>query len=202
MAAPAPHEDAPDSRGESLTKMLEEAREKGPEATKKLIAVLYEELRKLAAGQMDRERTGHTLQPTALANEVVIRLLGTDKPNWISKAHFLGAAATAMRRVLVDHARARNAAKRSGGNKVSMDSIDADPLVEPSGRFEEEIEIVDALLTELASLDERQAQIMEYKYFAGMDNTQIAELLGISVRTVEQQHTFAKRWMKARFDAK
>ncbi len=183
----------------SLSVFLEQASSRGPEGTRQVIEKLYEELRKLAASQMAQERPEHTLQPTALVNEAAIRLLETQRPAWKSRAHFFAAAAVAMRRVLVDHARARNAAKRGGGERViHLDFAEAGGAEPAASRPVEEMLLVDELLTELAALDERQAQIVEYKYFAGMTDEQIGVVLGLSASRVGQMFAFSRAWMRTK----
>jgi RNA polymerase sigma-70 factor (ECF subfamily) len=161
------------------------------EAAGRLFAAVFGELRRLAGGLMRNERTGHTLQPTALVNEAYLRLVDDSKVDWQNRAHFFGAAARAMRRILVDHARNRAAAKRGGGwHRITLD----DALAVTTDR---DIEILDLdrVLTKLASMDERMARVVELRVFAGMSVEETALILGISVRTIHNDWRVAKMWL-------
>jgi len=159
-------------------------------ASDRLMEVVYQELRELAARRLRGERPGHTLQPTALVHEAFLRLAERPDVRWSGRTHFFRAAALQMRRVLVDHARARNRAKRAGGLlRVTLtDDLAATPP---------EVDIL-ALDEALARLDRRSAQdrtIVELKFFAGMTEEEIAAALGISDRTVRRRWTFARAWL-------
>jgi RNA polymerase sigma-70 factor (ECF subfamily) len=151
---------------------------------------VYEELHKLARIAMSRERAGHTLQATALVNEAYLKLIDQSRVEWRNRAHFFGAAARIMRRVLVDHSRQRSASKRGGpGSKVPVDLdtvfVDAD-----CGAVE-----VDLALARLEAVDRRKAQVVEMKFFGGMTNAEIATVLETSDATVERDWKFARAWL-------
>lgn len=176
--------------------------EAAPLSSEELLVQLYCELRALAASVMAGERGGHTLQPTALVHEAYLRLSQQREP-WQSPSHFLGLAATAMRRVLVDHARARRALKRGGGAA----SLDAAVAGDIEGRTdclrlavaaEVDLEALDSALTELAGLDSRQARVVELRFFGGLDVPAVAEVLGVSERTVKSDWRIARAWLRGR----
>lgn len=161
------------------------------ESREELAAQIYPELRRLAAGLMSRERAGHTLQPTALANEAWLRLVDADRVEWEGRAHFFGAAARCMRQVLVDHARARGAAKRGGDRqRVTFD----DDLISGHDADFELIALNDAL-DKLAALDERAAKVAEMRLFAGMTIPEVAAALDVSPRTVDGDWATARLWL-------
>ncbi len=154
------------------------------------MAIVYQELRGLAARQMRGERTEHTLSPTALVGEAWLRLAGPSVA-WDNRAHFYGAAAQAMRRILVDHARARSAAKRDRNREVPLD----DDLPMATVRDDAEILAVHDALARLAELDPRQASIVELRYFGGLTIPDTADALGISAATVKREWTVARAWL-------
>jgi RNA polymerase sigma factor (TIGR02999 family) len=156
-----------------------------------LTPLLYKDLRRLAGDLLRRERPGHTLSATALVHEIYMRLVDQRRVRWENRAHFFGAAAHIMRRVLVDHARARTAVKRGG--LVVKTAIEEDSAV--VGGLAEEIIDLDTALGGLAALDERKARVVEMKYFAGMTNQEIATALGISDATVERDWKVARAWL-------
>jgi RNA polymerase sigma factor (TIGR02999 family) len=160
-------------------------------ALAELTPLVYEELRRLAHRHMGGERTNHTLQTTALVNEVYLRLADQTNPRWKNRAHFFAVAARAMRRILVSYARAQRSGKRGGG-ALKMD-LDEAALVSP----EESTEIVDLheALEQLSTLDSRKAQVVELKYFGGLNYDEIAEVLRISPVTVRRDWRFAKAWL-------
>jgi RNA polymerase sigma factor (TIGR02999 family) len=160
-------------------------------ALEKLIPLVYDELRKMAHYQMAREKQGHSLQTTALANEVCLRLLGAGEVSWQNQAHFLALSAKLMRRVLVDHARRRGRAKRGGAMiKTTLDDSLAVP-VDPDANI---IELDDAL-SALAKLDARKAKTVELRFFGGYSVEETAKILNVSVRTVMNDWKFAKVWL-------
>jgi RNA polymerase sigma factor (TIGR02999 family) len=184
-----------DDRQREVTTLLEEVRAGSPGAGDKLVALVYEELRRLAAGLMRRERRGHTLQPTALVHEAVVRLL---RPEALAgardRAQFLAAAARAMRRVLVDHARQRAADKRGGGRERQ-------PLDEVLDYFAEQRLDLLALheaLDHLAGLHKRQSEVVELRFFGGYTVEEIAEHLQVSVSTVESDFRKATAYLRGR----
>jgi RNA polymerase sigma-70 factor (ECF subfamily) len=165
---------------------------KGDEcALNKLIPLVYDELRKMAHYQMARERAGHTLQTTALVNEVYLRLLGAVEVSWEDRAHFFALSAQLMRRVLVDHARGRGRAKRGGAiKKLSLD----ESLAIPVGRDTNIVELDDAL-NSLAAADARKAKTVELRFFGGFSVEETAKVLNVSVSTVMNDWKFAKVWL-------
>jgi RNA polymerase sigma-70 factor, ECF subfamily len=150
---------------------------------------LYNELRRIAAAQMRLERRNHTLQPTALVHEVCIRL-SPDASTWRDRSRLLGYAAYLMRRILVDHARRRNAGKRGGGVQVTLTE---DMAV--AKEFCVDVLSVDAALTGLAEFDERQAKIVELRFFGGLTFEEIGVELGLSARTIKRDWTMARAWL-------
>lgn len=167
--------------------------EAGPnrEAADRLFEAVFGELRRLAGDLMRTERTGHTLQATALVNEAYIRLVDDTKIDWRNRAHFFGTAARAMRQILVDHARQRGAAKRGGGwQRVTLD----DAVALTAGR---DIEILDLdrVLTKLGEMDRRMARIVELRTFAGLSVEEVAQVLGVSIRTIHNDWRVAKMWL-------
>ena len=162
------------------------------EPREQLLALLYGELRTIAARRLRRERANHTLQPTALVNEAYLRMAEQSRVRWESRSHFLALAATAMRRVLVDHARKRHAAKRGAGLAVSFD----DELAIPERR-DPPLLALDEALHELERLDPRQARLVELRYFGGLNIEQTAEALGISPATVKREWATARLWLRS-----
>lgn len=152
-------------------------------ASDELLAVLYDELRRLARHRMGREREGHTLQPTALVHEAYLRLIDGQDVRWNSRGHFFGAAAEAMRRILVDQAR-RKAATKRGGALQRLDAEELDLAIEPPT---EDVLALDRALERLRAEDERKGQIVLLRYFAGLDREETAQLLEISVRTLDRE---------------
>lgn len=166
----------------------------GPQtdSVRELLPAVYAELRTIAARFMWSERAGHTLQPTALIHETYLRLMQERSPNWEDRAHFFAAAATVMRRILIDHARRKKASKRGGGQTRS-------PFDEWVEGFEERaIDLVelDGALDRLRAMDERKAVLVELRFFAGLDMPSIAELMGVSLRTVEREWTLTRAWLR------
>jgi RNA polymerase sigma factor (TIGR02999 family) len=171
-------------------------------ASARLLDLLYEELRALAAAQMARERTDHTLQPTALVHEAYLKLVDQAQVQWQGKSHFMALAATMMRRILVDHARIHKAAKRGGSERaegrVSFEQAEAAIATFDTLNPGLDMEALDAALKELAALDERQAKVVDLRFFAGLDVIQAAEVLGVSERTVKNDWRFARAWLAER----
>jgi len=158
------------------------------------LPLVYDELRRRAAGQLRRDRKGHTLQPTALVHEAYVRLLGQQRVDWQSRTHFFALASQMMRRVLVDHARARAAAKRPGqAVRVTLDGELAS--VDPRGC---DLLMLDQALSELARLDQRQGNIVELCYFGGLTEDEVAGAMSISRSTVARELRSAKAWLYRR----
>ena len=158
----------------------------------RLYEYVYTELRKIAGGLMRRERSDHTLQPPALVHEAYLKLVDQSASQWESRAHFLGVAARAMRQILVDHARRHNAEKRGGGlHKVTLEG---DVAVSGSEVALEIMELHDAL-EKLQAEDPRMAQVVELRVFGGLLSREVAEVLGVSKRTVDEDWKVAKLWL-------
>jgi RNA polymerase sigma-70 factor, ECF subfamily len=158
--------------------------------------LVYSELRKLAGYYLRQERNGHTLQPTALVHEAYFRLVGDNQPEYQNHAHFLGVAAHAMRQILIDHARTRNAAKRGGGQIVySIDECMDAPLERPSALIQ-----VDDALQALELHDARKAQLVEMRFFGGMTAEESAEVLGLPVQKVRAELRIAQAWLRRELD--
>ena len=177
-----------------LTQTLVATSELDPaEAVRQLMPLVYDELRALAEKHLRSENAGHTLQPTALVHEVFMRLVEQSRVNWKGRAHFLAVSAQAMRRILVDHARARGRVKRGGEwRKVVLN----EQLAPPKLREVDSVALNDALET-LATLDEQQARIVELRFFGGMSVAEVAHVLGVSKRKIEGDWTHAKAWLRA-----
>ena len=155
-----------------------------------LIPLVHGELRKRAAAYLRRERRGHTLQPTALVNEAYIRLIGQRRVTWHNRAQFFGVAAQLMRRILIDYARERQAAKRPNGIRMTLD--EGMRTVDP---VDCELLMLDEALQALAQLDERQAQIVELRYFGGLSEEEVAAALSLSRATVTREWQSARAWL-------
>ncbi len=174
-----------------VTALLSEFTRGNPEAESKLISLVYDELRRLANGYMRRERTGHTLQATALVHEAYLKLLDQRSVDWRNRAHFFGIAAQVMRRVLIDHARGHLRNKRGGG----AEAVPLDEALVFSPERSEEFLQIDSALERLAALDARQAKIVEMRFFGGLTVEETAEVLGISSKTVKRDWIVAKAWL-------
>jgi RNA polymerase sigma factor (TIGR02999 family) len=159
--------------------------------TDELLPLVYEELRRLAAQRLARESEAQTLQPTALVHEAYLRLIGSGDPNWKNRAHFFGAAAEAMRRVLIDAARTRQRQKRDAGNERFV-LAEEDRQVLPLGA---EILDLNEALGRLEHVHPDKAQVVKLRFFAGMTTSEIATALGLSKATVERYWTFARAWL-------
>ena len=175
-----------------VTRLLERASGGDAAARAALFDALYRELRRLADAAMRAERANHTLQPTALVHEAFLRLAG-DAHRFESRAHFLGIAASVMRRVLVDHARGRNAQKRGGGSTL-VTVHDLDDLPGPTSE-DVDLVVLDEVLSRLAALDARQGQIVELRFFGGLSVEETAEVLAVSPETVKRDWKLAKVWL-------
>ena len=183
----------PASEGQ-VTQLLDRWRSGDDEALDRLIPLVHEELKRVARHHMRSERAGHTLQPTALINEAYLRLIGLTNVAWDGRSHFFAVSAGIMRRILIDHARKRQAAKR-GGNQAQVPIDESLSLFAPE-RSEELLALDDAL-TRLAKLDPRQTQVVELRYFAGLTVDETAAVLGISPKTVKRDWAVARAWLRA-----
>jgi RNA polymerase sigma-70 factor, ECF subfamily len=174
-----------------VTRLLAELRSGDGKASGQLVELVYSELRRLAASCMRKERPDHTLQATALVHEAYFRLVGQREIEWQSRAHFFGIAAQIMRRILLDHARDRRAAKRGGGvRQVTLD----DALMVTDDHLDNVLAL-DESLRKLALKDPAQSRLVELRFFAGMTVEESAEVLGISTATVKREWSHAKAWL-------
>ncbi len=183
MSAPA---------SQHIVDLLHAARHGSREAVEELLPAVYAELCRLALCYLSKERSDHTLQPTALVHEAYLRLVGQRSVGWEDRTQFFAAAATVMRRVLVDHARARNATKRGGGRRrTALDDVVT--------CFEErayDLVALNEALERLASMDKRKAQVVELRFFGGLSVEEAAGFIGIPRRTAEREWTLAKAWLR------
>lgn len=183
----------PGTNPKDVTRLLEMASSGDADAMAALFDLLYRELRRLAVSSMRDERRDHTLQPTALVHEAFLRLADQGTP-LEGRHHFFGVAAVAMRRILVEHARARHAQKRGGyASKVSLEGLD---VAMASLDDTIDLDMLDQALTRLAALDPRQARIVELRYFAGMSVDETADAVGISPRTVKREWAVSRAWLR------
>jgi RNA polymerase sigma-70 factor, ECF subfamily len=179
-----------EEKGE-VTALLDELRDRQPGAEARLLALVYFKLKQLARGHLRGERQGHTLQATDLVHEAYLRLAAAEM-SWQNRAHFFGVAAQAMRRILVDHARARRAQKRGDGHrKVPLDAA----LFVPAEQCEYLVEI-DEALRKLSAIDQRQARVVELRFFADLSVEETADVLGCSDRTVKREWRMAQAWLR------
>ncbi len=176
-----------------MTQLLSAAGGGDSDAAAELLPLVYAELRRLASAYLGRSPPGQTLQPTALVHEAYLRLVGNIDPGWHGRGHFFGAAAQAMRQILVDRARAKASLKRGGGmRRVAPANLQA-PLDAPA----EDLLALDEVLTRLEQEDPRKHQIVMLRFFAGLTAEQTAEVTGASLRTVERDWQFARAWLRA-----
>jgi len=163
-------------------------------AADKLLPLVYEELRRLAAHKMSREQPGQTLQATALVHEAYLRLVGSEGQSWKSRTYFFGAAVEAMRRILIENARRKQRLKRRGGRQ-KVDLNDEDLAIEAPS---DDLIALDEALTKLAEVDKTKAELVKLRYFAGLTVEQAARLLDISPTTAKRHWTYAKAWLYGR----
>lgn len=184
-----------------ITQLLSDVQSGAPQASSQLFSLLYEELKRIAASQMRAESAGHTLQPTALVHEAFLRLIGSTGCDWQNRAHFFSAAAEAMRRILIESARARKAQKR-GGDAQRVELEELQPSNEMSGAVSTPEEILDLndAITALENEDADLAQLVKLRFYGGLQMDQIAELQGVSKSTLERRWTFAKAWLSYRLN--
>jgi RNA polymerase sigma factor (TIGR02999 family) len=176
---------------ENVTQLLIDWSKGDKAALDALLPAVYQELRHQAARYLRRERAGHTLQTTALIHEAYIKLIDQRNVHWQNRAHFFGIAAQAMRRILVDHARAKNRAKR-GGSDIRVSFNEANLVGQQQDL---DIEALDEALTRLSKIDEQQSRIVELRFFSGLTVEETAEVLGISPATVKRDWSMAKAWL-------
>jgi RNA polymerase sigma factor (TIGR02999 family) len=179
-----------------ITLILKELAAGDKSALDRLIPLVYSELRRLADACLRRERSEHTLQPTALVHEAYLRLVSQDQPDYSSRAHFMGVAARLMRQILTDHARARHTAKRgSGAVRVTLDEFMHAPLETPPALI-----AVDDALNALEQDDSRKATLIEMRFFGGLTAEESAEVLGLPVEKVRAELRVAQAWLQRELD--
>jgi RNA polymerase sigma factor (TIGR02999 family) len=179
-----------------VTQAIEAMRQGDPEAAKRLVALVYSELHRVAAHLMLQEPPGNTLQPTALVHEAWLRLGADTPPSWVNRAHFFAAAAEAMRRILVERARRRHALRHGGGlARVNVDEVE---LVTEVG--DDKLLQVHEVLDELEREDPLQAQVVKLRFFAGLSGGEVARALGVSERSVGRRWAHAKAWLYQHID--
>lgn len=176
---------------QDVTQLLAAWRDGDQEALDKLMPLVYDELRRIASRYMKRERAGHTLQTTALVNEAYVRMVGHQNVDWQNRAHFFGVAASVMRHLLVDRARA-NGRVRRGANPQQV-TLDEGVVI--SEQKDEELLALDEALTKLNEIDERKVKIVELRFFSGLSAEETAEVLGVSEITVKRDWLKAKAWL-------
>jgi RNA polymerase sigma factor (TIGR02999 family) len=173
-----------------LTRILNAIAQGEPNAVHELLPLVYDELRRLAEQKLAQEAPGQTLQPTALVHEAYLRLLGpAGQGRWNDRGHFFAAAAQAMRRILIDNARRKQAQKRDGGRRVELQDVPAPPSAA------EDLLALDEALTRLAAADPAAAQVVQLRYFAGLSIDEAAQSLGLSRATAYRHWTFARAWL-------
>jgi RNA polymerase sigma factor (TIGR02999 family) len=174
-----------------VTRILQSIESGDPKASEELLPLVYEELRRLATHRMAQEPPGQTLQPTALVHEAWLRLTGNENVKWQGRAHFFGAAAEAMRRILIDIARRKRAARHGGGQqRVDLDEIE---LAAEVG--DDDLLAVNEALEKFAAADRQKAELVKLRYFAGLTIDEAAEILGISPATAKRHWTYARAWL-------
>jgi RNA polymerase sigma factor (TIGR02999 family) len=179
-----------------IVALIDGARQGDERALAQLTPLVYEELRRLAATYMRRERAGHTLQPTALVHDVYVRLAQDPHLSWQNRAHFFGIAARSMRQILVERSRARGAAKRGGGSL----RITLDPGLVAAENPTFDLESLDEALNRLAAMDPELARVVDLRFFGGLSIEEAAEALGISAATVKRRWTTARAWLARELD--
>jgi RNA polymerase sigma factor (TIGR02999 family) len=182
-----------EERKSQVTGLLDRASSGDARATNELFPLVYDELRRIAAQHLGEERIGHTLQPTALVHEAYLRLVGSDDVKWENRAHFFGAAAQAIRRILVDHARTRGRLKRGGPDLARTPLEGLDMAAPPSS--DTDMLALDEALTRLNNLDPAKARVVELRYFGGLSLEDTARTMDISVATVSRYWEFARVWL-------
>src|SRR5262245_6971163 len=199
LSSPASHTNSDAPPGETMenpslpdvTGLLREWRSGDQQALEKLTALVYDELRRVAARYLRRERPDHTLQATALINEAYLQLIGRQQTDWQNRAHFIGVAAHLMRNILVDHARAHATAKRGGGG----DALPLDEAIGTPDKPAPDVIALDDALKDLARRDERKSRIIELRYFGGLSMEEIAEVTGLSIATIRRDLRMAEAWL-------
>lgn len=180
-----------------MARILDRAEQGDPKAAEELLPLVYDQLRKLAAGKMSREAAGHTLQPTDLVHEAWLRLQSPKQQNWNGKGHFFSAAAEAMRRILIERVRRKRAIRHGGDHeRIALDEIELS-----AGETDDRLLQIHEGLDALAEVDERQAEIVKLRFFVGLNLEEIAVLQGTSAKTVQRQWNHAKAWLVERLQS-
>jgi len=179
-----------DSDEHDVTRLLDELRQGTPGAADRRAGRVYQELHRIAVNALRREGVGHTLQPTELVDEAFVRLLGQRSTTWQNRSHFYSIAARAIRRILVDHARRRRSVKRDHGIRVTLDES-----LSEEGPDSLDLVALDIALQQLEDLSQRQARVVELRFFGGLDVDETAEVLEISPATVKRDWTFARAFL-------
>jgi RNA polymerase sigma factor (TIGR02999 family) len=180
----------PEIPSHDVTQLLIRWKKGDEQALHDLVPIVYDELRRLAHYHLQSERPDHTLQSTALVHEAYVRLIGSQRVDLQDRTHFMAVASRLMRQILVDYARTRNAAKRDGGCRISLDQALDIPV-----ESDEDLLALDRVLNELARIDERQAKIVELKFFGGLSSSSTASVLSISRATVDREWAMARLWL-------
>jgi len=176
-----------------VTRILHRAQQGDPKAASELIPLVYDELRRLAAAKMAHEAPGHTLQPTALVHEAWLRLTGAENKTWDSRGHFFAAAAEAMRRILIERARAKSRLRRGGNvERVLLENVTVASDDPP-----ETVLAIHEALEKLAARDSFKAEVVKMRYFVGLSQDEIAHALGVSVPTIRRHWAIARAWLYA-----
>ena len=176
---------------QGVTELIIELANGKRDAVDRLLPLIYDELKRVAANYLRRERSDHTLQPTALVNEAYMKMLDITQVSWQNKAHFIGVAANQMRRILVDHARNHNAQKRGGEFQI----LTLNEEIDKSDEESTDLIALDDALNELAKMDPVKAKIVELRYFGGLSTTETAEVLGVSPITIKRHWKLTKAWL-------
>jgi len=174
-----------------VTELIIELSNGKRDAVDRLLPLIYDELKRVAANYLRRERSDHTLQPTALVNEAYMKMIDITQVSWQNKAHFIGVAANQMRRILVDHARNHNAQKRGGEFQI----LTLNEEIDKSDEESMDLIALDDALNELAKMDPVKAKIVELRYFGGLSTVETAEVLGVSPITVKRHWKMTKAWL-------
>lgn len=179
----------------NVTQILKQVEEGDRFAAEALLPLIYDELRKLAAARLAQEKPGQTLQATALVHEAYLRLLGNDaRQDWDNRGHFFAAAAEAMRRILIEQARSKNAEKRGGGLQ-RVDLVDALRVFAPSGESANDLLSLDEALQEFERVDPTKAALVKLRFFAGLTIEEAAAAMGVSTATAKRKWTYARSWL-------
>lgn len=174
-----------------LTRILTAIEQGDPDASRELLPLVYHELRRMAAHKMSSEPAGHTLQPTALVHEAWLRMVDSPAQSWQNRAHFFGAAAEAMRRILIDHARRKQAQRRGAGSEhVELESLE---IASPAN--DEQLLALNEALDRFALLEPQQAELVKLRYFVGLGIEEAADVLGVSRATANRWWAYARAWL-------